>query len=72
MLVDGDPVFSPAPAVSVQFTQSDDEPKQIGHLVFSILPAAYTSALSQALASTVNSLPLKTDSLFKILSETNK
>ena len=55
------------PTVSVQFTQSEEEPKQIGHLVYSILPAAYTAALSQALSSTVSSLPLKTDSIFRTI-----
>ena len=54
------------PQISVQFTQSEEEPKQIGHIVYSILPAAYTSALSQALAIPVTSIPLQTDSLFKI------
>lgn len=63
-LVDDDSLR--CPAISVQFMQSDEEPKQIGHLVYSILPAAYTSALSQALAVTVDSLPLQTDSIFKI------
>jgi CO/xanthine dehydrogenase Mo-binding subunit len=52
--------------VNVQFIQSDSDPKQIGDLIPSILPAAYTSALSQALASTVTMLPLKTDSLYEI------
>lgn len=59
------------PSISVQFMQSEEEPKQIGHLVYSILPAAYTSALSQALAYPVCSLPLKTDSLFKICENYN-
>ncbi|MBB5225542.1 hypothetical protein DYE50_03225 [Treponema ruminis] len=64
MLVDEAPLS--CPAISVQFMQSEEEPKQIGHLVYSILPAAYTSALSQALAQPVSHLPLQTDSLFKI------
>lgn len=63
-LVEEDPLT--CPDISIKFMQSDEEPKQIGHLVYSILPAAYTSALSQALAVTVRSLPLQTDSLFKI------
>lgn len=64
MLVDEDSLR--CPSISVQFMQSEEEPKQIGHLVYSVLPAAYTSALSQALAFTVSELPLQTDSLFKI------
>ncbi|MBQ4377856.1 MAG: xanthine dehydrogenase family protein [Treponema sp.] len=71
-LVNGDSLFSPAPQISVQFTQSEEEPKQIGHLVFSMLPAAYTSALSQALAVTVSSLPLSTNSIFNILERAKK
>ena len=54
------------PLISVQFTQSEEEPKQIGGLIYSILPAAYASALSQAIAQAVNCVPLQTDSLYKI------
>ena len=54
------------PSISVQFTQSEEEPKQIGGLIYSILPAAYASALSQAIAISVNEMPLKTDSLYEI------
>jgi xanthine dehydrogenase large subunit len=53
------------PAVTVQFIPSEDEPKQIGDLIASILPAAYTSALSQALAATIATLPLKTDTIYR-------
>ena len=62
------------PKIVVQFAQSDDEPKNLDSLIYSILPPAFCSATSQALALTVNELPLKTDSLFKIKanSETNK
>ena len=52
--------------------QSEDEPKQIGNLIYSILPPAYTSALSQAMGLTVNSLPLQTDSIFKLMENENK
>ena len=54
------------PKIVVQFAQSDDEPKNLDSLIYSILPSAFCSATSQALALTVNELPLKTDSLFKI------
>lgn len=63
-LVDDDSLK--CPSISVQFMQSEEEPKQIGHLVYSILPAAYASALSQVLSVTVDFLPLQTDSIFKI------
>lgn len=61
-----------APLITVQFMQSEDEPKQIGNLIYSILPPAYTSALSQAMGLTVNSLPLQTDSIFKLMENENK
>lgn len=62
------------PKIVVQFAQSDDEPKNLDSLIYSILPPAFCSATSQALAITVNELPLKTDSLFKIkeISEKSK
>lgn len=62
------------PKIVVQFAQSDDEPKNLDSLIYSILPSAFCSATSQALALTVNELPLKTDSLFKIkeISEKSK
>ena len=57
------------PTISVQFTQSEEEPKQIGSLIYAILPAAYASALSQAIAAPVERLPLTTESLFKLSEE---
>uniref|UniRef100_UPI00388E2F51 molybdopterin cofactor-binding domain-containing protein n=1 Tax=Treponema sp. TaxID=166 RepID=UPI00388E2F51 len=62
------------PEIKIQFTQSEEEPKQIGGLIYSILPAAYTSALSQALSSQIEYLPLQTDSIFKYIekNENNK
>lgn len=53
--------------VTVQFTQSEEEPKSIGNIIYSILPAAFTSALSQAVAGNIDFLPLQTDSLFKAI-----
>ena len=64
MLVENE--FLQCPVITVNFTQSEEEPKQIGRLVYSMLPAAYTSALSQALAVRVGELPLKCDSLYKL------
>ncbi|MCR4821254.1 MAG: molybdopterin-dependent oxidoreductase [Treponema sp.] len=54
------------PSISVNFAQSTEEPKQIGNIIYSILPAAYVSAISQALNVSVTELPLATDSLYKI------
>ncbi|MBQ0051515.1 MAG: xanthine dehydrogenase family protein [Treponema sp.] len=54
------------PKITVQFAASEEEPKQLGHLIQSILPAAYASAISQSIGKNLNELPLKTDSLFKL------
>lgn len=67
VLVDDDIVK--CPAVSVQFMQSEEEPKQIGHLIYSMLPSAFASALAQALAFPVTKLPLQTDSIYKIMED---
>ncbi len=53
----------------ISFVQSDREPSQIGELIFNILPAAYTQALTQALRCTINTLPLYTDTVFSKLQE---
>lgn len=52
--------------IRIQFLQSESEPKQIGDIVYSILPAAFTGALSQALAITMTRLPLQNDTLYKL------
>ncbi|MCR5217336.1 xanthine dehydrogenase family protein [Treponema sp.] len=57
------------PDIKIIFTNSDKSPKQLGELIKKIIPAAYTQALSQALNSTVKSLPLATDSLYEILAK---
>lgn len=58
--------------IVVKFAQSDDEPKNLDSLIYSILPAAFCSATSQALAANVNFLPLRTESLFEIIESKNK
>ncbi len=52
--------------IRVQFVQSDEEPKQLGALVHSLIPAAFSAAISQALASPLSHLPMETDTLYKI------
>ncbi len=54
------------PNIRVQFVQSSGEPKQIDGIVYSLLPAAFASALSQALAITVTRLPIQSDTLYKL------
>lgn len=69
-LVEGNPLT--CSKISVQFMQSEDEPKQIGNIIYSILPAAYTSALSQAIAVSVETLPIQTDTIYKLIKKNDK
>ncbi len=55
--------------IKVLFMQSEREPSQIGELIYQVIPAAYTQALTQALNCTINSLPLTTKSLFEKIKE---
>ncbi len=51
--------------ISIAFVQSDSEPAQIGGLIKKALPAAFASALSQAVNSEILSIPLKATDIFK-------
>ena len=51
--------------ISIAFVQSESEPAQIGGLIKKALPAAFASALSQAVNSEIHSLPLKDTDIFK-------
>lgn len=51
--------------ISISFVQSESEPAQIGGLIKKALPAAFTSALSQALRLDIHSIPLKNGEIFK-------
>ena len=55
--------------INVFFINSEDEPKQLGEIMYSILPAAFSSALSQAVAYTICRLPLETDTVYKLCSK---
>lgn len=57
----------PVEKVSVTFLKKNNEPKQIGELVQTILPVAITNALSQALETTIESIPVSTDILYTLL-----
>ncbi|MBQ5491549.1 MAG: xanthine dehydrogenase family protein [Treponema sp.] len=54
---------------TISFIKSDEPPVQLGNLIYRIIPAAYTQALTQALGYSITSLPLKTNSLFLKLLE---
>lgn len=54
-------------STQIMFIKSEDNPMQIGSLVPRIIPAAYTQALTQAIGTTITTLPLKSHSLFSAL-----
>lgn len=51
--------------ISVSFVQSENDPKQIDGLISRILPAAFSSALSQAIGHEINTIPVKPQNFFK-------
>ncbi len=57
---------------NVYFIPSKEAPKQIGEIVNNILPAAFSNAVSQALNKPITALPLTTDSIYRIISSTQK
>lgn len=68
-LVKNERIF--CPKITIKFIESEKESKNVSNLVSLILPAAYTSALSQSLSLTVNYLPLSNSSLYNLI-ELNK
>ena len=69
-LIEDDEIESPE--ISIQFIQSNDEAKQLGDIASSLLPAAYSSALSQAVGKTITNMPVQTDTVYKFTSELQK
>lgn len=57
------------PPVKISFMQSEEESSQIGELVYQVIPAAFTQALTQALNCTINSIPLKSETIFTKIKE---
>ncbi len=53
----------------VYLMQSDKNPMQIGELVYQVIPAAYTQAVSQALSYTMTNIPITSDSIYNKLEE---
>ncbi|MCR4938778.1 MAG: xanthine dehydrogenase family protein molybdopterin-binding subunit [Treponemataceae bacterium] len=51
--------------MQVNFIESQEEPKQLGCIIHSILPAAITNAISHALQKTVRSVPLPFDYIYR-------
>lgn len=44
--------------IHIRFIQSSDEPKQLGGLMYSLIPAAFTAAISQAFGQHICNLPV--------------
>ncbi|MBO4404863.1 MAG: xanthine dehydrogenase family protein molybdopterin-binding subunit [Treponema sp.] len=57
------------PDIHISFIQSDKNPCQIGELIFQVLPAAITQALSQCINCRISSVPLKTSGIFDVLKQ---
>ena len=55
-------------AISVELLPGSKEPKQLGGLVYSLLPSAISSAISQAYNTAVPSIPLQSDYVYRAFS----
>jgi CO/xanthine dehydrogenase Mo-binding subunit len=51
-------------SVHISFVHSEDNPGQIGEIVHSIVPASFSSALSQALGARICSLPCSAETIY--------
>ncbi len=51
--------------ISISFMKDDGNPEQIGGLVYQVIPSAYLQALSQALGTQLDSLPLQYESIYQ-------
>ena len=58
--------------MKISFVQSENDSSQIGELVYQVIPAAFTQALTQALNCTINSIPLSSDTIFMKIKEQKK
>ena len=60
------------PPIQIEFLSTDvNEPKGIGELPFSCVPAAFMQAVSQAMDHCFKSIPLKRNEIWEILRERN-
>ena len=59
--------FTAYPKPQIEILDSKSTPKGIGNLAVSLIPAALTSAVSQALNMSVHSIPITPLSLFKAI-----
>ena len=58
--------------IKINFLQSNKEPTQIGELVYQVIPAAFTQALSQALGKKISTIPLNAETIYENLFNTNE
>ncbi|MGP1600672.1 xanthine dehydrogenase family protein molybdopterin-binding subunit [Treponema sp.] len=63
---------NPMPSVFIDFIPSTDEPKQIGELVFNVLPAAIGNAVCQALQKKIETFPVTPQAIYSCIKETEK
>ena len=59
----------PCENITIQFIQSKNKSGQIGELVRNTLPAAFSSALSLALATQLTKLPCTEKQLFELIKQ---
>lgn len=57
--------YTAMPPIHVHFIKSENDPKQIGELVFNILPAALSNALSQALKMKITDFPVSPQIIYQ-------
>lgn len=53
--------------VHVSFIENDEEPRQIGEIVYNLLPAAFATAVSHAMGKAVTSLPITNGYIYGML-----
>jgi len=62
-LVEGQPLKSEK--IHISFVETQNEPKQLGELIYNILPAAFANAVSLVLNKTITKLPLSGDTIYR-------
>ena len=62
-LVEGQPLK--AENIHINFVETTSESKQLGEIVYNILPAAFANAVSQVLNKTITKLPLSGDTIYR-------
>lgn len=62
-LVEGHPLKSEK--IYINFIESSSNPKQLGELIYNILPAAFANAVSLVLDKTITKLPLSGDTIYR-------